>query len=175
MVALALLGGGCEGPAGEGPAAAPAAVPETARPQPSLLDSGVPLATAEDEGWGFSQRAEADLDGDGQVEQVVLMARVELYQGRPAWDDGQVWQVYVEEPTGERTHLYARFVQLGTVTMRIGLAEGGGDAAIVLLEQLPDRIGVYELAYAGPGDLALVNSYQRNLDPTGEVASPTLP
>ena len=152
--------------------------PEEARvaiAQPPLLDSGVPLASVEEEGWGFSQRTEADLDGDGVAEGVVLMARVELYRGRPAWDDGQVWQAYVEEQSGERTHLYARFVQLGTLSLRVGLAERGGNPVVVLLEQLPDRLAVYELAYAGPGAVTTQTGYTRDLDPTGDVASPALP
>ena len=123
----------------------------------------------------YSQSVEADLDGDGQPERAVLAARVELYQGRPAWDDGQPWQVYVEEPDGSRSDLYRRFVQLGTVTMRIGRAGDGRSASVILIEHLPDRLSVYELEYGGTGQVRTAQAFARSLDPTGEVSSPALP
>ena len=142
---------------------------------PVLVDSTLPRAVAGEEGWNYSQAAQADLDSDGEAERVVLTARVELVRGRPAWDDGQPWQVYVEEADSTRTYLYARFVQLGTVEMRVGLEEDGTPPSVVLMEHLPDRIAVYEAVYRGPGDVAVTERFQRRLDPTGDVASPALP
>lgn len=123
----------------------------------------------------YSRAAQADLDGDGEAERVVLMARAEVRDRRPLWDDGQPWQVYVEESGGERTYLYARFVQLGSVTMRIGLGEEGRRPSVVLVEHVPDRVAVYELQYSGASQVELVHRYERLLDPTGELASPALP
>lgn len=154
-------------------AAAPEAPQES--PEVMLVDSTMVPAVAGVDGWMYSQSAAADLDGDGAGERVVLTARVELIRNRPAWDDGQPWQVYVEEVGGERTYLYARFVQLGTVTMRVGLPEAGRPASVILLEHLPDRIGVHEVQYRGPGDVKTVQRFVRSLDPTGEVSSPSLP
>lgn len=154
------------GPAPSAPAAPPAA---------TLVDPDQGQAVAGEDGWMYSQSVQADLDADGAAERVVLTARVELYRGRPAWDDGQQWQVYVEEADGTRTPLYARFVQLGTVTMRVGRAEGSQGESVVLLEHLPDRMAVYEVEYRGPGDVTALERFQRALDPTGDVASPDLP
>lgn len=144
-------------------------------PSVQLVDSAIPPAVAGAEGWNYQQSARADLDGDGQAERVVLTAKVELYRGRPAWDDGQPWQVYIEAPDGGRTYVYAQRLQLGTLTMRVGSTEAGQRPTLVLLEQLPDRISLYEVSYGGPGRVTGAVRYQRLLDPTGETASPKLP
>jgi len=140
-----------------------------------LVDSSIPPAVAGEGGWNYQRSASADLTGDGEPERIILTARVELYRGRPAWDDGQPWQVYVEAPDGARTYAYAQRLQLGTLTMRVTGAESGRQATVVLLEQLPDRMSVYEVAYAGPGRLTTAVRFQRTLDPRGEVAGPQLP
>src|SRR5690606_15712646 len=65
-------------------------------PQVALVDTSIQPGVAGQDGWMYSRSAEADLDGDGAPERVVLMARAEVMDGRPLWDDGQPWQVYVE-------------------------------------------------------------------------------
>lgn len=142
---------------------------------PLPIDSAVAPAVAGVDGWEHFLSRETDLDADGASEQVVVMARAALINGRPAWDDGQPWQVYVEEADGERTYLYRRFVQLGTVTMRLGLDEEDQPSTVVLIEHLPDRLQLYELDYRGPGEVHVVMHYERRLDPYGELASPQLP
>ena len=153
----------------------PAARTDTVAALPvQLVDSAIPPAVAGADGWNYQQSAGADLDGDGQAERVVMTAKVELYRGRPAWDDGQPWQVYIESADGRRTYIYGQRLQLGTLTMRVGLSDAG-PATVVLLEQLPDRISLYEVSYSGPGRVTVSVRYQRLLDPTGETASPKLP
>lgn len=142
---------------------------------PELVDTSFAPAVAGEDGWMYSQSAEADLDGDGVPERTVITAHVEMIRGRPAWDDGQRWQVYVEEPEGHRTYLYARFVQLGTVTMRIGRSDGSRPPTVVLIEHVPDRVAIYEIHYEGPGSARAVTRFERLVDPTGELASPDLP
>jgi hypothetical protein len=153
----------------------PAGTDTVAAPAIQLVDSAIPPAVAGAEGWNYQQSAGADLDGDGQAERVVLTAKVELYRGRPAWDDGQPWQVYIEAPDGGRTYVYGQRLQLGTLTMRVGSTEASQGSTVVLLEQLPDRISLYEVSYGGPGRVTVAVRYQRLLDPTGETASPKLP
>ena len=173
---MMLLVGGCA--VDSRPPQAADSVP-TARgdsaPAVQLVDSAIPPAVAGAEGWNYQQSAQADLDGDGRAERVVLTARVELHRGRPAWDDGQPWQVYIEALDGGRTYVYAQRLQLGTLSMRVGQPEAGQGSAVVLLEQLPDRISLYEVSYGGPGRVTGAVRYQRLLDPTGETASPKLP
>ena len=176
--------------AGVAPVTTPADTPAT--PQPAGPEDGpgtgtlVPIAELVDPAhitnragedlWQYVQRGSADLDGDGEEELVIVTARAELVRGVPAWDDGQPWQIYVEEPDGQITHLYAQYVQLGTVLTRITLPPvGDGTATVVLLEHLPDRITLYEASYEGPGRASVRRVFQRNLDPMGELASPDLP
>ena len=147
----------------------------TPPPAVQLIDSLIPQAVAGEDGWNYHRTAEVDLDGDGEAERVVLTARVELYRGRPAWDDGQPWQVYVQESDGRRTYVYARRLQLGSLTMRIAQPTDGGTPTIVLLEHLPDRMSVYEATYSATGDVTTLVRFERELDPRGETASPQLP
>ena len=164
-------------PVPQDPMAVPVAPSDTPTPPPAvqLIDSLIPQAVAGEDGWNYHRTAEADLDGDGEAERVVLTARVELYRGRPAWDDGQPWQVYVQESDGRRTYVYARRLQLGALTMRIAQPTDGETPTIVLLEHLPDRMSVYEATYSATGDAAAVVRFERDLDPRGETASPQLP
>ena len=144
---------------------------ETPVPPPpavQLVDSTIPPAVAGEEGWHYQQSADVDLTGDGHVERVVLTARVELYRGRPAWDDGQPWQVYVEDQDGTRTYVYAQRLQLGTLTMRVSRGEVN-PPTVVLLEHLPDRLRVLEASYKGPSLVTVEVGYQRDLDPIGEL------
>ena len=102
--------------AGGGAAGADADPP--APPIVQLIDSTIPPAVAGEAGWDYHQSVGVDLNGDGRPERVVLTARVELVRGRPAWDDGQPWQVYVESQDGTRTYVYAQRLQLGALTVR---------------------------------------------------------
>lgn len=162
------------GQSADAPDAAAGRTPETAIAI-RVIDSTIAPAVAGEDGWNFVQRATADLDGDGAPEQAVLTARVELYRGRPAWDDGQPWQVYVESPGGERTYLYAQRLQLGTITMRIAAPDTAGQSSVVLLEQLPQQLTVYEAQYETTGSARVFMRYQRTLDPRGPSAVPQLP
>lgn len=140
-----------------------------------LIDSTIAPAIAGEDGWNYHLSSQVDLTGDGRAEQVVLTARVEMYRGRPAWDDGQPWQVYVESPDGSRTYIYAQRLQLGTLTMRLAAPGDGRLPSIVLLEHLPHSLGVYEAAYDSTGRLATVVRFERELDATGQIAAPILP
>jgi hypothetical protein len=147
---------------------------ETRQPV-QLIDSTIAPAIAGAGGWNYVQAATADLSGDGEQERVVLTAQVEMYRGRPAWDDGQSWQVYIERRDSTRTYLYAQRLQLGTLTMRVAIADSAHPAGIILIEHLPDRIRVFEARYQGTGGVTVSPVLVRRLDPRGETASPQLP
>ena len=138
----------------------------------SLIDSAIAPAIAGVGGWNYRQAATADVTGDGTPETIVLTAQVEMYRGRPAWDDGQAWQVYVEFADSSRTYVYANRLQLGTLTMRLSRADSGQAATIVLIEHLPDRLRVAEAAIADGHRVVTRMMFERNLDPTGEVSTP---
>ncbi|HSW29768.1 MAG TPA: M23 family metallopeptidase [Longimicrobiales bacterium] len=129
-----------------------------------MIDPTIPPAVAGEAGWDYHQSVEVDLDGDGRPERVVLTARVALVRGRPAWDDGQPWQVYFEAPDSGRTYLYAQRLQLGTLEMRVGRTDAARPASIVLLEQLPDRLSLHEAFYLGPDSVSVATRFQRDLD-----------
>ena len=162
----------------------PAARPDTiksAEPAPelrratNLIDSAYLSAAGDSVGWNYRQTATVDLNGDGSPERVVLTAQVEMMRGRPLWDDGQPWQLYVQAPDGRRTHMFSRYVQLGTLSLRLTQPDSGQSPRIVLLEHLPDRLAIYEGEYKGPGQLTVSTAYERSVDPRGELASPSLP
>lgn len=165
------LDGPAPKPTGDEPATGTPSLP---RPFPQPIDSTIAPAVAGEDGWNYQQSVEVDLTGDGRPERVVLTARVELVRGRPAWDDGQPWQVYVENQDGRRTYMYAQRLQLGTLTMRVSRGEET-PPTVVLLEHLPDGLRVLEASYRGPGLASVEVGYQRELDPRGEIASPRLP
>lgn len=139
----------------------------------NLVDETIATAVAGEAGWNYQRSGRADLDTDGTVERVVLASEVVLARGRPAWDDGHHWQVYVESADGERTQLYAQRLQLGMLTLRLTGEVGG--PKILLIEHLPDSIKVYEIVYNGPGDTSQRVLLHRQLDPRGDLASPQYP
>ncbi|MGI8844477.1 MAG: hypothetical protein ACR2HZ_12305 [Gemmatimonadaceae bacterium] len=175
VTAATLLIGGCTSDSAPRDTSAASATTDRVTSSVQLIDSTIPPAIAGTDGWNYHLSAEADLDGDGQPERVVLTARVELYRSRPAWDDGQPWQVYVESADSTRQYIYSQRLQLGTLSMRVGVSEGGQPASIVLLEQLPHQIGVYESVYLGPDSITTTARFRRELDPRGQSASPMLP
>jgi hypothetical protein len=139
-----------------------------------LIDSAIPPAIAGEGGWNYERSAAVDLRGDGLPERVVLTARVELVRGRPAWDDGQPWQVYLEAPDRSRTYLYAQRLQLGSLDVRVTRGDTTQQGTVVLIEHLPARLRILEVLDTGSGPtVALL--LERELDPRGEVSSPRLP
>src|SRR5438046_90801 len=91
----------CRQPTPKDAESARAGTADRAEAQPDtiadLIQVRVPEAAAGDSGWQYARRASVDLDGDGKPESVVMIADVTLdKRGRPLWEDGHRWQVYVE-------------------------------------------------------------------------------
>ncbi|HVE78917.1 MAG TPA: hypothetical protein VNA89_08655 [Gemmatimonadaceae bacterium] len=167
-------------PSTDAPADAPrsaVATADSSAPASDLLEARVPRAVAGDPRWRYEQRVSADLDGDGSSEAAVLICDVTLDErGRPLWEDGHRWQVYVEEPEGgARTHVYARFLPNGKLTAELTEPDSGAMPTILLLEQTPHHLGVYELRYAGPGRVAVVSHLARPLDPVRQFVGAPRP
>lgn len=168
---------GCRDTTPEDAAQARAGMAERNAPADSvggMIDAQVPSAVAGDSGWRYAQRVTADLDGDGSDETAVLISDVALdARGMPIWEHGHRWQLYVQESGdardgGEVTRLYARFVPSGKVTAELGLPASGSRVFIVLLEQSPDRMGVSEYEYHGPGRADVRKRVDRALDPVNQ-------
>ncbi len=142
----------------------------------SMLDSRVPTAKAGDPGWAYAQRVSADFDGDGQDETAVLISDVTVdANGRPIWEDGHRWQLYVEEADGKTTRLYARFVPRGSVTADVGIPSAGKELYIVVVEHSPERMGVYEYEYRGPLLADVRKRLERDLDPARQFTGAPAP
>lgn len=115
-----------------------------------LIDPAYPQPLQGD----YRLTAVADVDGDGQEEQVVVLAAVDRVREDPdaspvdefAWDDGQPWQVYVEEPDGSRTYLFSRFVQLGAVDALVD----PDNRRIWIVVKTGVGIDVYEVIHEDP-------------------------
>src|SRR5688572_5203282 len=55
--------------------------------------------------WGYRREISADLDGDKKLDRLVIAANVAVGPTGPIWEDGHLWAVYVEPPSGQRTLL----------------------------------------------------------------------
>lgn len=131
-----------------------------------LIQARVAPAVAGDSGWTYQQQAMADIDGDGADETVVLISDAALNpSGQPLWEDGHRWQLYVREADGRTTRLYGRFLPNGKLTAHLANPASGAILGIVLLEQTPHHIGVYEFRYRGPDDVDVYRRLDRDLDP----------
>jgi hypothetical protein len=136
-----------------------------------LVDTTLPAATPSENEWEYHLRAEADLDGDGRPERASLIARVASHPEHGfSWDDGQPWQLYVQEPDGTRTDVYRRWVQLGSVEAHVSPAPSGTGRVILIVERLPSLMRIYEVAYAGPGRVTAVERFSRELQPASGFA-----
>lgn len=131
-----------------------------------LVDSAVPAATPGQNGWNYQLLADADLDGDGQPERAALLAQVDRNARGFLWDDGQPWQLHIEEADGTRTYAYRRYVQLGTLEAHVATPAAGGSGLVILLvETTPGSIRMFEVAYAGPGKVTVVEQFTREIHP----------
>ena len=139
----------------------------------TLTDTSIPRAEAGERGWTYEQKASVDFDGDGQLETAVLISDVTLDAGgAPLWEDGHRWQVYVEEPGGERTYVYRQFLPNGELTADVVRRESG-TRTLLLVARTPQMVRIYEVKYSGPQRIVLTNSIERPVEGAGTfVGSP---
>lgn len=135
-------------------------------------DPTLPHAVIGTPGWEYVRVSLGDFDGDGVAERAVLLARVALRNGEPVWDDWNVWQVYVEEPTGERTYVYSGPVQLGQLEPSVTMPDETGRSTIVLVEHTPQSVMMLEVDYDGPGNARLLSLAERTIDATRHFNPP---
>ncbi len=132
-----------------------------------LIDDRYSKATAGEPGWEYAVTAAVDLDKDGESETLVLVANVSIYNGRPAWNDGQAWQAYVVESGGERIDLYRQYIQMGKVSLAISENSENGPPAVLLTENTDNHIRMIEIHYHGPDEITATELLSRHL-----IASP---
>ena len=138
----------------------------------ALTDTAIPRAESGQKGWVYAQKAQADFDADGQVETAVLISDVTLDNGgAPLWEDGHRWQLYIEEPDGERTWVFRQFLPNGKLTADVVRRESG-TRSLLIEARTPERIRVYEVKYSGPDRIALMNSIERPIEQGTFTGSP---
>lgn len=112
-----------------------------------------PSARAGDPGWDLHRTLVVDLNGDGRNETVHVLASVERADtGDFMWDDGHVWNVYIEDEDGQVTEVFRGWVQLGELRVRSldPFADNLGPGLLVLKEE-GAGITMYRVFYDGPG------------------------
>lgn len=109
-------------------------------------------AVAGKEGWEYAKTGIYDLNGNGNKELVVLTANADVdSSGEPQWSDGHRWQLYIQDLNGERTYVFANFVQLASP--KISITERTNDRRSILLRIHREYtiFRIYEILYEGPG------------------------
>ena len=115
----------------------------------SLVFPSLPAAVDSTNHWQYRESTMYDLDGNGSQEKIVILANVERSSsGELMWDDGQPWEVRIEESNGKTTRVFAQFVQLGTVKGYI--THRDGHTTLFLLQQTSSGIRGMEITYSGP-------------------------
>ena len=64
-----------------------------------------------------------------------------------------------------RTYAYAAFLPTGKATVDVVAGDSAKPPTITLLTQTPHALALYEFAYRAPGTVALLNRFERTLDP----------
>ena len=133
----------------------------------NLTDTTIATAEAGQRGWAYQQKVSVDFDADGQLETAVLISDVTVdARGRPVWEDGHRWQVYVEEPTGERTYVYRQFLPNGSLIADVVRRESG-TRTLLLVARTPQAVNLYEVKYSGPQRIVLMNAIERRIEGAG--------
>jgi hypothetical protein len=112
-------------------------------------------------GWRHRRVLDANIDGDSGQERIVLASDVTVNaDGRPLWEDGHRWALFVEDD-GQRTLLYGAFVPNGSAEAGV-LAPANGRRRLLIQERTPQLSQTYVVSYEGPGVAAGVSatSYQ---------------
>ncbi len=114
--------------------------------------------------WAYRREVSADLDGDRTAERVVLASDVTLgADGRPLWEDGHRWAVYVEA-AGRRTMLYGAFVPNGHVEAAVLDPDNAGRRRVLVQERTPEQVRALEIEYRAPGEARSSSSAYYQVD-----------
>ena len=115
------------------------------------VDSSRVRTADEPSTWEYRRTLRVDRDWDRREERLTIASDVELDGGgRPLWEDGHRWAVYVEAPEG-RTLLYAAFVPNGFVEAAALAPDDAGARRVLIQERTPSQLRSLEVTYEGPG------------------------
>lgn len=119
--------------------------------------------------WEYHRTySNSDLNGDGKTERIHLLANVELVNGKPAWDDGQLWELIVEEKNGTKTSVFLDYIQLGSVEVNLIKKVQQSQELLLIIRQGAD-ITIITINYKNPDKFSgckvfsgVVDSYSKN-------------
>jgi len=115
-------------------------------------------------GWNYQRALQADLNGDGSEEQVVLAADVVVNErDRPLWEDGHRWAVVVRE-RGSDTLVFSSFVPNGFVETAISQASSEGSRELFIQERTPSQVRSITVSYQEPGSAQTVSGAYYQID-----------
>ena len=141
---LVLLATSCEPRNSDDPSGSSTGPEQQQRKQESIGDS-LPLPSV------TISSARADLDGDVALEEVELLADVELDpDGEPLWEDGHRWVVLVRDGAVEY-RVVDEFVPQGRLSGWIVEPEEGSPVVVVLKESGTAGIALRAFRHAGRG------------------------
>jgi hypothetical protein len=108
-------------------------------------------------GWNYQRALQADLNGDGSEEQVVLAADVVVNErDLPLWEDGHRWAVVVRE-RGSDTLVFSSFVPNGFVEAAVSGASSEGTRELFIQERTPSQVRSLVVSYQEPGSARTVS------------------
>ena len=109
----------------------------------------VRVAPADTASWRHTRAMQADLNGDGNPERLVIASDVVLSDsGQPLWEDGHRWAAYVAaEPMV--TLLYGAFVPNGHVEAAVLSSDAEGRRHVLVQERTPSHTRSLVIAYDG--------------------------
>lgn len=128
------------------------------------IDSSIITSAEQTLAWRYRHRIDADLDGDGGTESVILVADVELAaDGSPLWEDGHQWAAYVEAAES-RTLVYSAFVPNGFSEAAISAPDGRNTRTLLIVERSSRHLRVLEIEYVKRGGARLLGEAYYSLE-----------
>ncbi|HVG08019.1 MAG TPA: hypothetical protein VNM67_09955 [Thermoanaerobaculia bacterium] len=108
-------------------------------------------------GWKYQRALQADLNGDGSEELVVLASDVVVNEKDiPLWEDGHRWAVVVRERESD-TLVFSSFVPNGFVEAAISTASSEGGRELFIQERTPSQVRSIVVSYQEPGSARTVS------------------
>ena len=128
-------------------ACSPAEMLPTGAPPEVLAIDAERVALPDAANWPHRRAIDADLDGDGSAERLILAADVTLdASGRPLWEDGHRWALFVEDD-GAGSLLYGAFVPNGAVEAAVLDAGANGARNVLVRERTPSQSRRFVIGY----------------------------